>query len=219
MDKVYKFKDVPKGQRLRYFFDYNFLPLMGIIFAIVLIVVMSRFFFFSPKPDYGVILVNTDSEEYMLSGFHSELSQCFDETIGDVNGDGENIYTISYSNINEDLAMKDPEYYGANVDKYYAQLSSGKSLILVGDESAFERSFIGEKICALNDELGLSEYSVHEKYVKIPFTQIESLKKLKNADKLFLSICSKEDIDFTNESIKSNYDNNLKAFRIILGIK
>lgn len=219
MDKIYKIKDVPKGQKLRFFFDYCFLPVLGIISAIVLVVLMAKFFFFAPKNDYGVILVNTDSEEYLLNQFHIEISQRLDEVIGDVNGDGKNTYTISYSNINEDTSMTDPEYYGAQVDKYYAEITSGKSLILIGDEEVFAKSYIGEDLCATNDELGLGELSVDEKYVKIPLKNIPSMKELRFADRLYLSIRSKDDIDFDNDSRRENYENNLKAFKKILNLK
>ena len=219
MDKVYKLKDVPKGQRLRYFFDYNFLPLIGIIFAVILAIVMTKFFFFSPENDYGVILVNTDSEEYLLNQFHVEISQKLDETIGDINGDEKNLYTISYSNINEDTSMTDPEYYGAQVDKYYAEITNAKALILIGDEGVFRDSYIGEKISATNEELGLGDMSVDETYVKIPLKDIPSMKDLKYADRLFLSFRAKEDINLSDNSKLKNYNNNLKAFKKILGIE
>lgn len=219
MDKKYKIKDVPKGQKLRFFFDYNFLPIVGIIFGIILVVFMTKFFFFAPKEDYGVILVNTDSEEYLINQFHVEISQRLDEVIGDVNGDGKSNYTISYSNINEDTSMTDPEYYGAQLDKYYAEVTNGKSLILIGDEEVFSKSYIGEKLCALNEELGLESLSVDEKYVKIPLKNISSMKDLRFADRLYLSIRTKEDINFDNDSRRENYENNLKAFKKILDIK
>lgn len=219
MDKKYKIKDVPKGQKLRFFFDYNFLPIVGIIFGIILVVFMTKFFFFAPKEDYGVILVNTDSEEYLINQFHVEISQRLDEVIGDVNGDGKSNYTISYSNINEDTSMTDPEYYGAQLDKYYAEVTNGKSLILIGDEEVFAKSYIGEKLCATNEELGLESLSVDEKYVKIPLKNISSMKDLRFADRLYLSIRTKEDINFDNDSRRENYENNLKAFKKILDIK
>ena len=219
MDKIYKIKDVPKGQKLRFFFDYNFLPIVGIIAAIVLVVVMTKFFFFAPKADYGVILVNTDSEEYLLNQFHSEISKRLDEVIGDVNGDEKSRYTVSYSNINEDTSMTDPEYYSAQLDKYYAEITNGKSLILIGDEEVFDKSFIGEGLCATNEELGLGALSVDEKYVKIPLKDIQSMKDLRFADRLYISIRAKEDIDFDNNSRRENYENNLKAFKKILNIE
>lgn len=219
MDKIYKIKDVPKGQKLRFFFDYNFLPILGIITAIVLMVVMTKFFFFSPKEDYGVILVNTDSEEYLLNQFHVEISQRLDEVIGDINGDGKSKYTISYSNINEDTSMTDPEYYGAQVDKYYAEITNGKSLILIGDDEVFDKSYIGEGLCATNRELGLEDMSVDDKYVKIPFKDIPSMKDLRFADRLYLSIRTKEDVNIDDDSRRENYENNLKAFKKILDIE
>ncbi len=219
MDKKYKIKDVPKGQKLRFFFDYNFLPIVGIIFGIILVVFMTKFFFFAPEEDYGVILVNTDSEEYLINQFHVEISQRLDEVIGDVNGDGKSNYTISYSNINEDTSMTDPEYYGAQLDKYYAEVTNGKSLILIGDEEVFSKSYIGEKLCALNEELGLESLSVDEKYVKIPLKNISSMKDLRFADRLYLSIRTKEDINLDNDKRLENYENNLKAFKKILDIE
>ena len=219
MDKIYKIKDVPKGQKLRFFFDYNFLPILGIITAIVLMVVMTKFFFFSPKEDYGVILVNTDSEEYLLNQFHVEISQRLDVVIGDINGDGKSKYTISYSNINEDTSMTDPEYYGAQVDKYYAEITNGKSLILIGDDEVFDKSYIGEGLCATNEELGLEDMSVDDKYVKIPLKDIPSMKDLRFADRLYLSIRTKEDINFDDDSRREIYQSNLKAFKKILDIK
>lgn len=219
MDKIYKLRDVPKGQRLRYFFDYNFLPLLGMIVAVILSVVMIKFFFFSPKADFGVILVNTDSEEYTLNHFHTRITQRLDNIIGDVNDDGKSIFSISYSNINEDTSMTDPEYYGAQVDKYYAEITLQKSLILIGDEGVFRDSFIGEKLCATNDELGVGYLSEDDTYVKIPLSSIPSMSDLEYADSLFLSIRSKDDINFDNNARMENYNNNLKAFKKILGVE
>ena len=148
-----------------------------------------------------------------------EISQKLDETIGDINGDGKNLYTISYSNINEDTSMTDPEYYGAQVDKYYAEITNAKALILIGDEGVFRDSYIGEKISATNEELGLGDMSVDETYVKIPLKDIPSMKDLKYADRLFLSFRAKEDINLSDNSKLENYNNNLKAFKKILGIE
>lgn len=215
MDKVYKLKDVPKGQRIRYYFDYLFLPTLGIIAAVALLVILTIHFLTPEKYDFYVILANNSSDNYTTDGTYAKLNQALANRIGDSDADGEVNHILIYTNIDEGTMNADPEYLRANVDKYYSEVTSGSAVILIGDEAMFQRSFIGEDLAAKNDELGTAHLSADEKYVKIPLSKT-ILSDIEHADELFVTIRSKDSVE-AGQVDEDHYNVNLKSFYKIIG--
>ena len=215
MDKVYKLKDVPKGQRVRYYFDYLFLPTLGIIAVVTLLIILTIHFLTPEKYDFYVILANNSSDNYTTDGTYAKLNEALTNRIGDTDADGEVNHILIYTNIDEGTMNTDPEYLRANVDKYYSEVTSGSAVILIGDEAMFQRSFIGEELAAENEEIGVADISVDEKYVKIPLSKT-ILSDVEHADELFVTIRPRESVE-VGQVDEEHYNANVKAFYKIIG--
>ncbi|MBE7038809.1 MAG: hypothetical protein E7404_07910 [Ruminococcaceae bacterium] len=187
-DHIVKFKEVPKGQRFQFFWDYYRIPtIVGIIVAVV-VVSLIKTVFFTPDPDINILITTqyTFSDEN-LEEFNKQVELMLD----DYNGDNKKISLATPIAYNEKISENDPQYAMAALTKFNVELASGLNIIQITDDEMYKRYEASE--CLANYKV-FEEFGVKcpvdnkTEIVKIPLSEIEVFSNIKHADELYLTV-------------------------------
>ena len=187
-DHMVKFKEVPKGQRWQFFWDYYRVPtIVGIIIAIVVISLIKTIFF-TPEPDINILLTTqyTFSDEN-LEKFNSKV----ENLIEDVDGDNKKIVLTTPIAYNEKVSETDPQYAMAALTKFNVELASGLNIIQITDDALYERYKVSECLATYEvfENFGVKfSYEDKNEIVKIPLKEIKAFSDIDHADELYLTI-------------------------------
>lgn len=215
-DHMVKLKEVPKGQKLQFMWDYYRIP--AIVTAIVAFVVIAivKAVFFTPDPDINILLTT----QYTFSNENLELfNQKIDSILEDYNNDENKIYQTTPIVYNNKAAKEEPQYAAASLDKFVVELASGLSIIQITDDTFYKKYEV---------EGCLETYEVFEKFgveapsgdkneiIKVPLSKIRIFSDIKHDEELYLTVRPPMESYLTNEKEREFYIGNLKFISKIL---
>ena len=128
-DKVYRLKDVPKGQKLQFFFDYYKVHMAVAAFIISFIVIGIYELTHVPKFDMQITLFgqNMKISENVLATFESELEKL------DIDLNKDEKVDVSVTPLIKSVSENGSS--GEFNEVAYAQISIGDSYVMITDEN------------------------------------------------------------------------------------
>lgn len=187
-DHMVKFKEVPKGQRWQFFWDYYRVPtIVGIIVAVIVISLIKTIFF-TPEPDINILLTTqyTFSDEN-LEKFNKQVENLID----DFDGDNKKIVLTTPIAYNDKVSETDPQYAMAALTKFNVELASGLNIIQITDDALYERYKVSECLATYEvfEDFGVKcPYEDKKEIVKIPLKEIKAFSNIDHADELYITI-------------------------------
>lgn len=215
-DHMIKLKEVPKGQKMRYLWDYYRIPALVTIIVVFVLYSIVKAIFFTPGPDINVLLTtkNTVSSENI-----SNFNKALETVLEDYNNDGKKLHQTMPIVINDEAASEEPQYASAMYNKFVGELSSGLTIIQITDEEFYK--YYEEQQC-------LATYDVFKQFgvempegnmddvIKIPLSQIKIFSDVKHDEELYLTLRPPMNYHIKNEKDKQFYINNLKFINKLL---
>ncbi len=203
-DHVVRLKEVPKGQRLQYIWDYYRYPALIAVIVAVVVISLIKAIFFQTKPDATVLMTtNLYVDQQTIQQMRSDLTSL----TGDVNGDGETEVLFSYIPYNSE--RDDPQTFMTMSQKLMAELSTAQSMLQIVDDYMFEYLKIQELV-ATYSELVPYGYTpdAPDADIKIPLKSLqvfsgEAYQDL--PDNLYLTLRPKEASQLSDSASKHAY--------------
>ena len=143
--KRYRFRDVPKHQKLSHFFTYYSLQTFAVIFTVVVASYLFYLAVLAPKTDVSVIWI---SNTYSLEADGKVAAQ-FEQLGWDNNGDGKSVVMVQHAEFGESFEETDADSQIALM----TILSAGDTDILLVSEAALEWGITME-ILGTNGDFG-----------------------------------------------------------------
>lgn len=166
-DKVYKLKDIPKGQRLSHIWEYykwHIIVVVAFVLACVSLVVQNL-----NKEKYDSYMLFTMSGGYMTEESRLALEEGIEDLNIDNNGDSYSNLYISTVLFPEDmLAPATAADAQANMQRLVAELASGESVIQITDDDLYKTLETYETLATYESLDGLVE---GEGVIKIPYNE------------------------------------------------
>ena len=213
-DHVYKFKEVPKGQRLKFFWDYYRIPVaVGIVGAIPLISILQTVVF-APKKDMSILVAG---ETYVAWDTWEQAQEKLCTMPLDLNEDGKVIVEINDNYIAPNMQNTDPEAYMAVQTKLMASLSVAESALQVVDEKIMEY-FAEEQLLGTYAELPDTMGHEPTEVIQIPLKELKPFKHIEGIpDGLYMTLRPKEAMQLGNSEAKlAAYEKQIQALLLML---
>ena len=148
MEGVVKFKDVPKGQKLQYTWDYWRLPAIIVILIVLFLGVIFYTIFSTPKVDMNVLLTcKYTLDENHIAQVESDMKNAYEH-------EKNKNYQITYIQINEEMSKINPTTHAAEMTRLRGEIASPDSYVYLLDDDMFNE-FKSEGLIATYRELGL----------------------------------------------------------------
>lgn len=166
-DKVYKLKDIPKGQRLSHIWEYykwHIIVVVAFVLACVSLVVQNL-----NKEKYDSYMLFTMSGGYMTEESRLALEEGIEDLNIDNNGDSYSNLYISTVLFPEDmLASATAADAQANMQRLVAELAAGECVIQITDDDLYKTLETYETLATYESLDGLVE---GEGVIKIPYNE------------------------------------------------
>ena len=217
-DHFVKIKEVPKKDRLKYFWDYYKVHTIVVILLIISAISIIRSTVFRTKEDSYILVAgygNMISQEMQMNIADFLKNERFD-----LNGDGKVKHDIQYimfsDNQNNQSIPVDAEVESVTVMKLNALFTTGNYALQIVD-SDMANVLIREGLAAKAEDFGKESFTTDGEYVKIPIEET-ILKDVfsDKVDKYFIMPRGKDDISYGNDKKIRNYDNSLKLLNMLL---
>ncbi len=160
-DKIYKLKDVPKGQKLQFFFDYYKVHMAVAAFILAFIVIGIYELTHVPKFDMQIAFFAQDMKisENTIKSLEAEL----EKLDIDINEDGKVDVGITplIKNVGQNGAS------GEFNEVAYAEITIGNSVIMITDENILNDFLKPRNAVAKYELVGLDG----EGFIEIPYEQ------------------------------------------------
>lgn len=213
-DHVYKFKEVPKGQRWKFFWDYYKLPTIGIIIGVIAVVSIFYTVVLAPKRDISIV---TATQSYVAPEVWSQAGEALNAMPLDLNGDGKVIVEINDNQLDPKMAQSDPETYQVIQTKLMASLSTAESALQIVDEAYFE--FLGEEgllgtYAELPDTMGHDAKEI----IKIPLSELKPFRDTEGLPEgLFMTLRPEDGMQiYGNEKKLENYKKQIEVLLLMM---
>ncbi len=215
-DHMIKLKEVPKGQKLQYLWDYYRVPAIVTVISAIVVISLIKVIFFTSEPDINILLTtkNTVSDENI-----NILNEKLDLVIEDYNDDDKKNHQTMPIVFNNEAAEQDPQYASAIYNKFVAELSTGLSIIQITDEEFFNRYETLECLAtyAIFDEFGVkAPEGDKDAIVKIPLSEIKLFSDIKHNEELYLTIRPPMNSHIEKKKDRQLYIDNLEFINKII---
>lgn len=211
-DHMIKLKEVPKGQKMQYLWDYYRFPALAFVIGAILVGSLVKTIFFTPKPDINIMfttqfnLLDEESEKY---------DTAVQNAIDDYNGDGKKLVETSRLAYDETSGNNDPQYMQAVLTKMDVELAAGTSIVQICDDYLYPRY---EKSGCIATYKVFEDFGVEiphksgDDIVKIPFSSIKRFANIKssNGNEIYITLRPPMEKWYKNEKDRTNYINHLK---------
>ncbi|MBE7053285.1 MAG: hypothetical protein E7391_03320 [Ruminococcaceae bacterium] len=193
MEGVVKFKDVPKGQKLQYIWDYWRLPAIIIVSLLVLFGWIFSTVFFSQKVDMNILVtckysMNEEQIHQIETDFKNSYPKAKDHN-----------YKATYVQNNIEIAEHNPEAYSADITKLIGEISSGDSYVFVLDDDMFE-AFKADGLIGTYKEIGIDS----DEDIKISLDKVFTNEHFKG--KFYLCLRPREVSQLNSEKDVEKYE-------------
>ena len=166
-DKIYKLKDIPKGQKLAYIWDYykwHIIVVVVFVLACVSLVVQNL-----NKERYDSYILFTMSGGQLMEESRYGLETGIEELGIDNNGDSYNNLFISTVLFPEDmLSSVTAQEAEVNMQRLVAELTSGECVIQITDDKLYKTLENYQVLASYEDLKGEVEGTG---VIKIPYTE------------------------------------------------
>ncbi len=213
-DHVYKLREVPKGQRLKFFWDYYRIPVtVGIICVIALISILQTVVF-APKKDMTILVA---SETYVSWDIWEQVRDELCVMPLDLNEDGKVIVEINDNHITPDMQNTDPETYMAVQTKLMASLSTAESALQIVDEKTMEY-FAEQQLLGTYAELPDVMGHEADEVIQIPLKELTPFKNVEGIpDGLYMTLRPKDAMQLGGSEAKlAAYKKQIDALLLML---
>lgn len=204
-DHVYKLREVPKGQRIAFFWQYYRWPVLAGIVVLALAVSLLWNMFLRPRSDFSLLAVTGASVD--ADALQTELDTLLDADALDLNGDGRTTPDTRCLTLTENSS--DP--YGSDMQLSVLLASGEYSVCLVDDEGYTRLSDAGA--LGVWGTLGDSTGHDADETVKLPASESPYLSGLSDADGLYLCLTLQQSTDNPSKSWLQEQ----KGARLLLG--
>ena len=217
-DHFVKISEVPKDQRLKYFWDYYKVHTFVVIFVVISLISIIKVTVFRTKEDAFILIAGQGAQ--VTSDVQSGVKQALSDESFDLNGDGKSYYDIQYIMLSQNdkdiTSQMDAEVESVNAMKLTALFSTGNYVLQIVDEKMAE-VIIYEGLAAKAESFEGKNYISDNGYVKIPVSET----KLKDvfgvqADKYFIIPRGKDALSSGNDKKAGNYENSIKVLDNLL---
>lgn len=201
-DHIVRYKEVPKGQKMQYLWDYYRWPVIIAASLIVFFSYIAKVVFFTPEPDMSILMT---SEYLMFSDEIKYIEEALEEKMTAPKKPDFKIVNIQYDPNQMDY---DANTFLANSVKLNAELSSADSYIQISDEQMFNY-LKSEDLVSQFDEIG----SDKEGDIKI------SLGSFIGDDKyseFYITLRPRENSQITDEKSSEKYEYAVNFIKSVL---
>lgn len=213
-DHVYKFREVPKGQRWNFFWDYYKIPVAVTIISVIALVSILKTTVFAPKKD---IVIVTATETYVLPEVWSAVEEQLCLMPFDFNEDGKVLAELNVNHIDPKLQETDPETFMAIQAKLTASLSTAESALQIVDEKTV--SFFREQaLLGTYAEMPAVEGHAPEEELIIPLKELTPFKNVEGLpDGLFMILRPEDAMQiYGSEKKLANYKKQTDALFMMM---
>ena len=164
-DKTYKLKDIEKGKKLQFIWDYYKLPIIAAV--LVIATGISLFFFTTNKKTDDICILFTANTARTDAEAFSELKNGIEKFGVDINGDGKSTVSVSDIIFYGDLLNSEySQQNGTLMTRLLAELTAGDSVIEICDEQLFAILQKNDVTASFKD-IGINRDGI----VKIPYKE------------------------------------------------
>lgn len=209
-DHIVKIKEVPKGKRLAYFWDYYKIHTIVAIILLVSLVSILKSTVFRTKEDAFILIAGTQP---LIEDRITNIKNTINSFDIDVNGDKKvkvDLQNISFSNdVNDDQNMTDAQLEGTQMMKMAGVLSTGNYIIQIADENMTEY-LISQGVAGKVSDFSKKYYTKDENYVKIPVSDTKLADSFGNfKDDYFIVVRGKDRVSSGSNKKNKNYERQL----------
>lgn len=217
-DHFVKISEVPKEQRLQYFWDYYKIHTIVAIILVISIVSIVKATVFRTKEDSFVLIAGQTVP--VTSDVKINVQNYLSNGEFDLNGDGKSFHNVEFVMLKSDESQNqttiDVEVESVNLTKLTALFTTGNYVLQIVDETMAE-VLIREGLVSKADSFEGKNYPEENGIVKIPVSDT----KLKeafgvNADKYFIMPRGRDGMSAGNDKKVKNYENSVKVLDSLL---
>ncbi len=156
MDHIVKLKEVPKGQKLQYIWDYWRVPGLLILIGLFVVISLGKTIFFPEKIHMEVLFTcRYDINDEQKNEMTKDLKDFY------IANEDDN-YKITYVRNNVEIADLQPEVYAADLSKLIVEITSASAYVLLADEDMFD-ALVADGLVSTYKEVGIDS----DEYIKI----------------------------------------------------
>ncbi len=213
-DHVYKFKEVSKGQRWKFFWDYYKYPTLAIVVGIIAVIYFLQTVVFAPKKDISIIIA---TETYVTQEVWTQANEALNAMPLDLNEDGKVIVQLNNNHVDPSMAKTDPETYQMVQTKLVASLSTAESALQIIDEGTFDY-FNGESLLGTYAELSDAMGHDANEIIKIPLSELKPFRGVEGLPEgLFMTLRPKEAMQLGGSEKKLEaYNKQIEALLLMM---
>ena len=213
-DKVYKFHEVPKGERWQYFKDYYRTPVIILALVAIGLVSLIKTTVFAPREDVTILAV---SEQYVDYTLWDAVTQAMETMPFDFDKDDKSLAEISYVYLNESDKKNNPEMYTASQTKLTASLYAAESALQIVDDSFYD-VFLEEELLGTYAELPDAMGHGKEEIIKIPLKELTPFKDVPGLPEgLYMTLRPKAAMQLGKSEKKlAKYETQLQALLLMM---
>lgn len=211
-DHMIKLKEVPKGQKMQFLWDYYRYPALGAVIGIILVVSLVKTIFFTPKADINVIVTTRIS---LSEDDGKKFDEAVNNALEDYNGDNKKLAEITRLAYDAESSGSDIQYSQAVLTKINVELAAGDAILQFCDDKLYPIYENGGCVASYKvfDDFGVEiNHKNDGDAVKIPLSSIKAFSDIKSPDgeEIYLTVRTPMEKWYKNEKEKENYTNHLK---------
>ncbi len=213
-DHVYKLREVPKGERFKFFWDYYRYHTIGAVVAIIAIISFLTTVVFAPKRD---LVILSASQVLVPAEVWLAIEAGLDAMPLDLNEDGKVLVDVNDNYIDPEWRESDPETYLAIQAKLTASLSTAESALQIVDENLMAY-FREEGLLGTYKELPDAAGHDMDEEIAIPLKELAPFKDIEGLpDGLFMTLRPLDAMQiFGNEKKFNNYQRQIDALLLMM---
>ena len=196
-DHIVKFKEVPKGQKLQFLWDYYRVPALITACCALLIGIIIKTVFFAPKIDMNLLFT---SKYQIASGEIDEIEKSL-ELIGDETKN----YALTYVQYNPDQIDYNPQQFFSDSIKLNSELSMSESFVQIVDDQMFEY-LKSEGLIATYKEMGIES----DESIKL---SLGALLENERYDKFYITLRPKDSSQIEDEEQSAWYESSVEFIK------
>lgn len=213
-DHVYKLREVPKGERLKFFWDYYRYYTLAAVIGVIAVVSFLTTVVFAPKCDMAII---SATEIYVPSEVWTAAEESLEAMPFDLNEDGKVLIDVNDNYLPPEMSESDPETFIAMQTKLMASLSTAESALQIVDEG-FMSYFREQGLLGTYKELPDAKGHGMDEEIAIPLKELAPFKDIEGLpDGLFMTLRPLDAMQILGSEKKfDNYQRQIEALLVMM---
>ena len=213
-DHVYKFSEIPKGQRWKFFWDYYKIPTALIMIGVIALILILQTTVFAPKKDLAIL---SATQIYVARDTWQQAEEGFSSLPLDLNEDGRILVEINDNYMDSTMRETDPQTYMVIQSKLMASLSTAESALQIVDDDTYAY-FEEQALLGTYAELPSAMGHNADEVIKIPLKELKPFKAIQDLpDGLFMTLRPKAAMQLGDSEKKlADYEKQIEALFLMI---